>query len=67
VYHVAITKSAYTDQFNTLGTGPLAAILFQESLPSQAKAYNQQISVMINTLMEQGDTVSEFHYRITGD
>jgi hypothetical protein len=61
-YHVEITHSAYSDHFDVLGTGPLAAIFFEEALPAQAKAYNPQITMTIPRLIERGDLVTEFHY-----
>jgi hypothetical protein len=63
-YHVEVTRSAYSDLFFSLGTGPLAAVLFEEALPAQARAYNPQITLVIPRLVERGDPVSEFHYAI---
>ena len=61
-YHLEITKSPWFDWFTTLATGHRAAILWEEALPAQAKAYNPSISVAIPRLLERGDSVSEFHY-----
>jgi hypothetical protein len=61
-YQVEITSSAYSDLFYEVGTGPLAAIFFEEALPAQAKAYNPQIEMTIPRLKERGDPVSEYRY-----
>ncbi len=61
-YHEEITESAWSDLFSELGTGPLAALFFEETLPAQANAYNPQISMTIPRLKERGNPVSEFHY-----
>lgn len=61
-YSVTITKSALADSFDTMGTGRLAAIMTEEALPAQIKAYNPEISLTIPRLIERGDPVSEFHY-----
>jgi len=64
-YHVEITRSAYSDLFDTVATGPLAAIFSEEALPAQAHAYNSQITTTIPRLIERGDPVSEFHYALS--
>jgi hypothetical protein len=64
-YHVTITGSAYSELFYTLGTGPLAAIFFEEALPAQAKAYNPQITMTIPQLQERGEPVTEFLYTLS--
>jgi hypothetical protein len=64
-YHVKITQSAFSNLFDIMGTGRLAAIFFEEALPAQAKAYNPQIKMTIHQLMERGDPISEFHYTLT--
>ncbi len=61
-YHVEIVKSAWSDLFDELATGPLATLFFEESLPAQARAYNSQISMTIPRLRERGDAVSEYQY-----
>lgn len=61
-YHLEITKSAYSDLFDTVATGPLALIFHEEALPAQARAYNPQIRMTIPRLMELGDPVTEYHY-----
>ncbi|MBN1315866.1 MAG: L-2-amino-thiazoline-4-carboxylic acid hydrolase [Anaerolineales bacterium] len=61
-YHAEITSSAYADLFYSMGTGPLAAIITEEALPAQAKAYNSQITMTIPQLIERGDPVTEYHY-----
>lgn len=61
-YHIEVKDSAYSDLFYDLGTGALAAILFEEALPAQARAYNPQISTAIPRLKERGDPISVFDY-----
>jgi hypothetical protein len=63
-YHLEITDSPWSDWFAALATGRRAAILWEESVPAQAKAYNPGISVSIPRLMERGDAVSEFSYTL---
>ncbi len=64
-YHVKITQSAVSNLFYAMGTGPLAAIFFDEALPAQAKAYNPQIKMTIPQLIERGDSITELHYTLT--
>jgi hypothetical protein len=63
-HHKEIVKSAFSDYFVELATGPLAAVFFEETLPAQAGAYNPKIKMTIPRLMERGDAISEFHYVI---
>ena len=63
-HHIEITKSPWFDWFQVLATGRRAAILWEEALPAQAKAYNPGIAVSIPRLLERGDSVSEFQYTL---
>lgn len=64
-YHLEITKSAYSDYFQVLGTGPLSAIIYEAALPAQIRAYNPQLKMVIPRLIERGDDRSEYHYVMT--
>jgi hypothetical protein len=63
-YHIEITRSPWFDWFTAMATGRRAAILWEEALPAQARAYNPGITVTIPHLLERGDSVSEFHYTL---
>jgi hypothetical protein len=63
-YYVETTRSAYSEQFDAVATGSLAAIFFEEALPAQARAYNPQITMTIPRLIERGDEISVYHYRL---
>lgn len=64
-YTIDIAKSAFADSFDRLGTGKFAAMLWEESLPAQAKAYHPDIEVSIPKLIERGDPVSSIRYTMT--
>jgi hypothetical protein len=61
---IDVVKSAFTDFFNLLGTGRFAAMLWEESLPGQARAYNPKIRMEIPQLMERGDSVTRLLYNM---
>ena len=60
-----IVKSAYTARFEEIGTGGIAAIMFEEALPAQAKAYNPKIELSLPMLMERGDSVTRLSYSMS--
>jgi hypothetical protein len=63
--HVRIvTKSFYAKRFDELGTGRLAVLFEEEALKAQVAAYNPSIEVSIPRLIERGDDVSEFRFRL---
>lgn len=57
-----IVESAFTAWFDKVGTGRFAAILYEEALPAQAKAYNPDIKLSIPMLMERGDALTRLSY-----
>jgi len=59
-----ITKSALSDELAEVGVGKYAAPMFDEALPAQAKAYNPAIEVTIPKLLERGDSISRYVYRM---
>jgi len=59
-----ITTAAFSEWFETLGTGRFALPMFEEALPAQAKAYNSAMELTIPQLMERGDPVSRLVYKI---
>jgi hypothetical protein len=61
-----VTRSAYADMFDRIGTGRFAALMYEEALPAQAAAYNPAIQVAIPMLMERGDPYSRFSYTLAG-
>jgi hypothetical protein len=61
-----ITKSAFNDSFDRLGTGRFAALLWEEALPAQAKGYHRNLEVSIPQLMERGDAVTRLIYTMGG-
>jgi hypothetical protein len=65
-YTIKITRSAFSDNFDKLGTGRYAAMLWEEALPAQAKAYHPDIEVSIQQLMERGDPVTSLVYSMAG-
>jgi hypothetical protein len=62
-----VTRSAYADMFDRIGTGRFAALMYEEALPAQAAAYNPAIQVAIPMLMERGDSYSRFSYTLAGE
>ncbi len=63
--HVRIVKkSLFANTFDELGTGKLGILFEEESLMAQVKAYNSSIEVTIPRLMERGDEVSEFRFKL---
>lgn len=61
-----ITRSAWSDLFYSLGTGPEARLPYEVGLPAQARAYHPLMSVEIPRLMERGNSVTELHYSLAG-
>ena len=59
-----VTKSALSDTFAEVGAGRFAVPMFEETLPAQAEAYNPAIKVTIPKLIERGDPISRFCYKI---
>ncbi len=59
-----ITVSPFSNMFDSLGTGRFALPLYEEGLPAQAEAYNPAIQVTIPKLMERGDSISRFCYKM---
>ncbi len=59
-----ITISPFTTMFDQFGTGRFAISMFEEGLPAQAEAYNPAIKVTIPKLMERGDSISRFCYKM---
>lgn len=59
-----VTGSALSAVFEEVGTGRFALPMFEEALPAQAKAYNSAIEVTIPKLMERGDSISRFCYKM---
>jgi hypothetical protein len=57
-----IVQSAYADYFDRFGTGRFAAMLWEEALPAQAKAYNPDMEVSTPSLLERGDDVTRIRY-----
>ncbi len=63
--HVRIVKkSLFADTFDELGTGKLGILFEEESLMAQVMAYNSSIEVTIPRLIERGDEVSEFRFKL---
>lgn len=63
---VEIARSAFSESFDRLGTGRFAAMLWEEALPAQAKAYQAAMEVSIQQLMERGDPVTRLVYTMSG-
>jgi len=59
-----VSLSPYSTWLDKLGTGRFALALFEEALPAQAQAYSPAISLTIPELMERGDSVSRFCYKM---
>jgi hypothetical protein len=59
-----ITISPFTTMFEQFGTGRFALPMYEEGLPAQAEAYNPAIQVAIPKLMERGDSISRFCYKM---
>ena len=59
-----VTESALSAVLEEVGAGRFAVPMFEEALPAQAEAYNPAIKVTIPKLMERGDSISSFHYRM---
>ena len=59
-----IPTSPYSYWFEKLGTGRFAAIMFENALPAQAEAYNPAIKLTITKLIERGDPLSSFSYKM---
>jgi hypothetical protein len=57
-----VTTSAFAQFFNRLGTGRFAAMLWEEALPAQARAYKPNIETSIPKLIERGDHVTAIRY-----
>jgi hypothetical protein len=60
-----VVQSAYADYFDRFGTGRFAAMLWEEALPAQAKAYNPDMEVSIPSLLERGDDFTRIRYSMT--
>lgn len=60
-----IVKSPYTATFDKVGTGCFAALMFEEALPAQAKAYNPDIQLSVPMLMERGDSLTRLCYSMS--
>jgi hypothetical protein len=65
-YRLTVTKSAFSELFEQLATGSLAALFFEEALPAQARAYNPAMTLTIPRLIERGDGVTQYHYAMSG-
>jgi hypothetical protein len=59
-----VTKSLYADKFDEVGSGKLGILFEEESIKSQVAAYNPSIEVTIPRLIERGDKVSEFRFKL---
>ena len=59
-----VTESALSAVLEEVGAGRFAVPMFEEALPAQAEAYNPAIEVTIPKLMERGDSISRFCYKI---
>jgi len=59
-----VTKSLYASMLDEMGTGKLGILFGEEPLKAQVLAYNPSIKVEIPRLMERGDDVSEFHFKL---
>ena len=61
-----LRKSFYANRFDELGTGRLGVLFEGETTSSQARAYNPLIELTIPRLIEKGDDVSEFRFKLRG-
>lgn len=59
-----ITASALSEELEAVGVGRYATPIFDEALPAQARAYNPAIEVTIPKLMEHGDPISRYIYKV---
>jgi len=62
-----ITKSLFASTFDEVGTGRLGILFEEESLKAQVAAYNPSMEVTITRLIERGDEVSEFRFKLRKD
>jgi hypothetical protein len=63
--HVRIVKkSFFANKLNEFGTGKLGVLFEEEALQTQVSAYSSSMEVNIPRLIERGDDVSEFHFKL---